>query len=477
MKRTGQVCWRGLPKWLLCLALGVAVSLGLGILPAFSRYAYAEGIYQVTAWHSEGNSDTVLSGSIQSLGDTATFNTKVPSDFSAWTGNYSYDGIVVTGGSFGTGQPDEVFQISIKMSAEGFGHISRSYYTTNNSVVEFKVNVACLDYDTPVDSVTILQPTAQVSVGQTMQLSAVVSPADRYQGVWWTSSDPDVATVSEDGTVTGVKAGTTNITANAKYRSEKVQPTPCVVTVTQPVTGITIDRDQASIEVGKTCKLTATVEPSDATDKTVTWSSSNEDVAVVGEDGIVTAMKAGTATITATAGDESATCDITITAPKPPSASVTAHVQRMGTLRAASDGKVCGTTGKSLRLESLKLKLGKSVISGGIEYRTHVQRVGWETDWVRNGAMAGSEGMSRRLEAVQIRLYGQMAQTYDVWYRVHSQRYGWMAWAKNGQTAGTEGMSRRAEAIQVILTKKGAPAPAKSFQGAIQNYNRAFAKR
>ena len=89
-----------------------------------------------------------------------------------------------------------------------------------------------------------------------------------------------------------------------------------------PVTGITLNTTTASLEVGKTTTLTATVEPSDATNKSVTWRSSDNSVATVAADGTVTAVKAGTATITATAeGDNSkfATCTVTVTGGTTPS--------------------------------------------------------------------------------------------------------------------------------------------------------------
>ncbi len=167
----------------------------------------------------------------------------------------------------------------------------------------------------------------------------------------------------------------------------------------------------------------------------------------------------------------------TIKKAEAPPVSVTAHVQRRGTLPAVSGGAIAGTTGKSLRLESLRLAVPGASESGGIEYRGHVQRKGWEKSWARAGAMAGTEGKSRRLEAVRVRLWGDMAAKYDVYYRVHSQRYGWMAWAKNGESAGTQGMSRRAEAIQVVLVDKDAPAPAADFQGVSQAYGKAFSKK
>ncbi len=154
-----------------------------------------------------------------------------------------------------------------------------------------------------------------------------------------------------------------------------------------------------------------------------------------------------------------------------------AHVQRKGTLATSTGvGKVVGTTGSSLRLESLHLSLCGQQLPGGIEYRAHVQRIGWQ-GWVADGALAGTQGKSRRVEAFQMRLAGQMAQSYDIYYRVHAQRYGWMAWAKNGQGAGTQGKSLRIEAIQVAVVRKGSPAPGKTYNGVTQTYAKAFVKK
>ncbi len=155
---------------------------------------------------------------------------------------------------------------------------------------------------------------------------------------------------------------------------------------------------------------------------------------------------------------------------------VTVHVQRVGWMPAVANGGAAGTTGKSRRMEALKLSLPKGV-SGGIEYRCHVQRSGWEKSWKANGKVSGTTGKSRRVEAVQIRLTGAAKETYDVYYRVHSQRYGWMAWAKNGEKAGTCGMSRRVEAVQVVLVRRGDPAPNATYKGVTQNYAKPFAKK
>ena len=59
--------------------------------------------------------------------------------------------------------------------------------------------------------------------------------------------------------------------------------------------------------------------------------------------------------------------------------------------------------------------------------------------WFRDGQMAGTSGHAKRLEAIRIALTGEMAEHYDVYYRVHAQTYGWLAWTKNGEAAGTAG--------------------------------------
>ena len=134
------------------------------------------------------------------------------------------------------------------------------------------------------------------------------------------------------------------------------------------------------------------------------------------------------------------------------------HVQNVGWQNFMRDGEVAGTSGRSLRLEGINIKLGGAVGSGGVKYRTHVQNIGWQS-WVSNGRMAGTSGRGLRLEAIEIELTGAAAGKYDVYYRVHCQNIGWMGWAKNGQRAGTAGYSYRLEAVQIRLVPKGGAAP------------------
>ncbi|MBQ6510590.1 hypothetical protein IJI94_01320, partial [Candidatus Saccharibacteria bacterium] len=86
-------------------------------------------------------------------------------------------------------------------------------------------------------------------------------------------------------------------------------------------------------------------------------------------------------------------------------------------------------------------------------YRVHVQGIGW-MDWAKNGETAGTTGQSRRVEAIEIKLSDDLANKYNLYYRVHVQGIGWMDWAKNGETAGTTGQSRRVEAIEIQLIEK-----------------------
>ncbi|MDO4547578.1 MAG: CapA family protein [Clostridia bacterium] len=151
-----------------------------------------------------------------------------------------------------------------------------------------------------------------LSFGKSIQLVATILPsncdeADRV--VTWTSSNTLVATVDENGLVTATEqAGTAIIratTANGKVAKCKV------VVKTVPVKTVTLDQSSVTMEMSETATLTATVKPLGATDPTVTWTSSDESIATV-EDGVVTAVSSGKATITAKAGNVSAKCTIKV---------------------------------------------------------------------------------------------------------------------------------------------------------------------
>lgn len=137
-----------------------------------------------------------------------------------------------------------------------------------------------------------------------------------------------------------------------------------------------------------------------------------------------------------------------------PSVVYTTHVENYGWLDFASNGAMSGTSGEAKRLEAIKINLEHAPYSGNIVYSTHVENYGWLNE-VSNGEISGTSGQSKRLEAIKINLTGDLVKYYDVYYRVHAQDYGWLGWAKNGMKAGTQGGSRRLEAIEIKLVLKG----------------------
>ena len=161
---------------------------------------------------------------------------------------------------------------------------------------------------TPVTSVTLDKSTLSLEKGQSAKLTATVSPSDATdKTVTWNSSDYSIVSVDQEGNLKALKGGTATITAKAGEKSAS-----CRVTVVTPVEGVSLDRSSLTLEVGQSSVLVATVEPDDATDKSVSWTSSDILVVTVDGAGKVTALKKGSATITASAGGKSATCSVTV---------------------------------------------------------------------------------------------------------------------------------------------------------------------
>ena len=141
-----------------------------------------------------------------------------------------------------------------------------------------------------------------------------------------------------------------------------------------------------------------------------------------------------------------------------PKITYSAHVQDIGWQSYVEAGKAAGTSGKSKRLEAIKIKLDSGSLSGGISYSTHIQNIGW-SNYVSNDVTSGTIGKSLRLEAIKIKLTGEISNYYDIYYRVHIQNYGWLDWACNGKAAGSQAYAYRMEAIEIQLIKKGDTPP------------------
>ena len=212
-------------------------------------------------------------------------------------------------------QATELGTYTIQIVGTGLykGSLEKSYQILPITVAEIKLS----------------QSTLSMKKGESAALTVTITPENATdKSVDWTSSDTKIATVDSTGKVTAVSAGTASITCMAKDGSDK--KATCKVTVTDPtppkpsvvkVTKITLNKTTASVGKGKTMQLTATVTPTNATNKAVTWKSSNTKIATVSSTGKVTAKAAGTVTITCTAKDGSgkkATCKVTVTEPKPP---------------------------------------------------------------------------------------------------------------------------------------------------------------
>ena len=156
----------------------------------------------------------------------------------------------------------------------------------------------------PVTSVTLNRSSLTLDVGDTYNLSVTICPTNATnKSVTWSSSNKSVATVSSSGKITAKKAGTTTITAKVGNMSDTVK-----VTVHEDdiaVTSVEINRNNLSLYVGDVYTFYVTINPSNATNKSVTWSSSNSNVVSISSSGKITAKRAGSATITATVDGKS----------------------------------------------------------------------------------------------------------------------------------------------------------------------------
>ena len=182
--------------------------------------------------------------------------------------------------------------------------------------VSLVFSYSCTEEETvkKVESVSINKSTLTLTIGDSFALKAVVKPSDAdNKNISWKSSNAGVASVNTDGNVTAISVGTATITVTTE---DGAKSATCEVTVkkkTYDVEGVTLDQETITLTEGETATLTATITPENATNKAVTWSTSDETVATVSE-GTITAISAGTATITVTTedGEKTASCEVTV---------------------------------------------------------------------------------------------------------------------------------------------------------------------
>ena len=195
------------------------------------------------------------------------------------------------------------FSYPAKMTIYGVSGTYAETFANDNSIKFVAKEVSAT-------AVTLNTTELTISKGASATLFLTVTPEDFTDAVSWKSSDTNVATISDTGVVKAVGLGTATIKVVVGSQSAS-----CKVTVQQPVTGITLNKTSLTLEALGTYQLTATANPSTAVDRRISWSSSAPEIASVDENGLVTAHKKGSATITASAMDGSGvtrTCAVTV---------------------------------------------------------------------------------------------------------------------------------------------------------------------
>ena len=210
--------------------------------------------------------------------------------------------------------------ITIPRSVASFGSNIFSYpakltiYGVSGTKAETyagEIGATFVPIDKPATSATLDKTMLTLNKGSSTKLYLSVQPTDFTDEVNWKSANTSVVTVAADGTVKAVGVGTTTIKVTVGNASAS-----CKVTVVQPVTSISLNKTSLSMEALSTYQLTATAYPNDAYDKSVKWESSDNSVATVSENGLVTAVGKGTATIKATStavSSVSRSCTVTVT--------------------------------------------------------------------------------------------------------------------------------------------------------------------
>ncbi|MCQ2802687.1 MAG: Ig-like domain-containing protein [Bacilli bacterium] len=231
------------------------------------------------------------------------------------TKNYKVDGssVVINYADFSSNglscelkNPNEVVVSSGTFNIAG--NWSAKVYLTSNPSISSSISISVSTVE--VTSISLNKSNTTISIGNNETLVATVLPSNATnKNVTWTSSESTVASVI-NGIVTGVSEGNATITAKAGNFSAT-----CFVTVEKVhVTGISLTETTKSLDVGSSSTLTATITPSNATDKSVTWTSSDTGVASVNANGVISALKAGTTIITVRTNDggKTASCILTV---------------------------------------------------------------------------------------------------------------------------------------------------------------------
>ena len=279
--------------------------------------AQFEGAYsiEVEMYHKDKDDNDHHIGNITELDDEVTFTFDLP------TGSKEE----------GSGETKKYVLVRIHINKNGETEYSPIECTVNedgtvtaksdqfSDFVILSVDIGTSDV-VAVSGISVSPDSVALTVGETKALTATVTPDNATdKSVSWNSAEPSVATVDESGVVTAVAAGTATITVTT---TDGGYTASCEVTVKEAsisdniisVNGVTLSDTTFELKAGETKILTATVTPDDATDKSISWNSSEPSVATVSSNGLVNAIAAGTATITVTTaeGGFTASCVVTV---------------------------------------------------------------------------------------------------------------------------------------------------------------------
>lgn len=201
-----------------------------------------------------------------------------------------------------------------KVTAMAIGEADITATAADGSGVKAVCHVTVKEKVVSVQKIAFVEAPSTINIGKSLKLNVAFTPTNATnKTLSWTSGDTSVLTVDNEGNVKGIGKGTTTVVATTTDGSDL--SIRCYITVKRPVTSIALSKSTATMSPGRTLQLSAIVNPYDASNKNVTWSSSNESVATVSSAGKVTAVAAGEADITATAADGTgirAVCFVTV---------------------------------------------------------------------------------------------------------------------------------------------------------------------
>ena len=259
--------------------------------------------------------------------------TKLSFYAAGWSGTSTV--INLTGATCGTSSFSLTADAGISGSGSAYtlsGNESDYYFETSLSNIsnETEITVSASTrfalwkakyYTTPVEpvyptSISLVAPSNTISIGGTAALEVTYTPHNtNVKNVTYSSNYTNIATVSSEGIVTGISAGNVRITATAQTASGTTSAYVDLTVAAIAVSSVSLNKTSTEITVGQTETLVATISPSNATNKNVTWISDNASIASVSTTGVVTGLVAGTVDITVTTvdGSKKATCTVTVT--------------------------------------------------------------------------------------------------------------------------------------------------------------------